>query len=275
MKTIITITFLILRIVSYGQQLPDEVAIHNIMSKNIYFDSKAINSAKIAFKNFLSDYPASNYRPFATYYLAEIENRFNRIDSAEIFYKQVLIMCAPDSINPGVKHNSAKRLAEIYIEKRDYNIAKKYLDEARDKFVDRYDCGNARARDFLNMQCLYSICYIGQKNYQKAIDTLAPLMFANGFADNSTLVKLLYETYLKIYTKKEIQEQFLNAAKTLVIKKEKDHSYSFLQPVIKVFNKEIEVSVYDYVNKLTQSQQKQKCIDKITNSEIYRLAVAD
>jgi tetratricopeptide (TPR) repeat protein len=274
MKTILTITLLFFKLNSFGQHVPDEEAIHNILSKNIYFDTKAMNSAKTGFHSFLLQYKTSNYRSYATYMLAEIENKFNQIDSAEVLYKQVFTMTAPDRFNPNVKHDAAKRLAEIYISKTDYNTALEYLDEARTKFLGRYQCGTGYADDYLDIKCLYATCYSGQNNYTKAIDSLAPLMFANLMTRNSKLVKLLYETYLKIHTKREIREQFINAAKTLVIKKEKKFSFTYLKPVIQVFDKEIEIYTLDIYN-LGESQQMQKCIEKLINSEIYKLAVTD
>lgn len=276
MKTITTILLSILTSVTFGQQFADKIFLYRLVDS---YENDSIQYAKKEFSNFTKTKPTSIYKIIAVYHLALIADKLDNKEEAISLYKQVLELTVPDSIENNYKNYSAKDLAEIYIDKKDYKTAIKYLDLTKKKFSYKHFCGNAYASDDIYTADRYSDCYIGLGNYKKAIDILSPHMFSNGLADNSGLVKKLYLTYLKVYSKSEIKNQFLNADKSLEIKKEKYKEETYLRPLIKVFNSQVFIPIFTYmdyefeISKMTDEQQKQKCIDEIKNSEIYKFAM--
>jgi hypothetical protein len=190
-------------------------------------------------------------------------------------YLQVLKTSIPDSVDRyNYRYNATMRLAEINIKNDDYTKALHYLDNEIKKFTPRYDCGNARIDDDIRIKAMYASCYIGQGNYIKAIDTLLPYTFINWNGNGKKLlINKLYEAYLKIYTKQAIKKEFLTIEKTLVIKKEQYYSFSYLQPYIKVFGKEVKIQDYNCdLSKLSEQEQNEKCVEIIKQSAIYKLA---
>jgi hypothetical protein len=63
--------------------------------------------------------------------------------------------------------------------------------------------------------------------------------------------------------------EFLEAENKVEIKKEHYDSCSYLQPVIKIFDKEIELYLDDKFKKLTEQEQLQQ---ELRKSKIYKLA---
>lgn len=241
------------------------------------YENDSIEYAKNEFSNFTKSKPTSIYKIIAVYHLALIANKLDNKEEAISLYKQVLDLTVPDSIDNNYKNYSAKNLAEIYIDKKDYKTAIKYLDLTKKKFSYHHFCGNAYASDNIYTADRYSDCYIALGNYKKAIDILTPYMFSNGLADNSGLVKKLYSTYLKVYSKSEIRNQFLNSEKTLIINKEKSGNEIYYRPLIKIFDRQVFVYVFVMVwdtlnDTMTDAERKQKTIETIKQSEIYKLA---
>ena len=273
MKINTTILFFLFGITSFGQQSSSKEEVYQILRAHSIFHQPYMETAKNSFRNFVATHPADPYRLIASYWLAEILNKLNNSDSARLLYSQVLDMSVPDSVDDGnYRRSSAIRLAEINMADNDYCAALSHLDLAR-KFILRYDCGNARIEDDIRMKVLYSKCYLGQGDYRRAIDTLAPCMFGSWSKDNKLIISTLYEAYLNIHTKEEIKNEFLNLEKGLVIRPEKHYSYSYFQPAVKVFDNEIEFQDHTYsLNKLTEREQKQKCMETIKQSAIYKLA---
>ena len=274
MKITTTILLFVISATSFAQRTTPKEEAYKILSAHNIFNSPYRETAKKAFEDYISKYPTNPYRLVATYCLAEILNNINELDSASLRYSEVLRMSIPDSVDDAnYRRSSAIRLAEICITKNDYISALNYLGHERQKFVFRFDCGNSRIEDDMKIKALYSSCFIGQGNYNAAIDTLAPYMFFGSYGDNTIIIDKLYEAYLKIYTKEEIKNEFLNAEKNLLIKQEQYYLYSYLQPTTEIFGKEIKFQDYNYnLNELTEQERKQKCIEMIRQSRMYKLA---
>src|ERR1700744_3798882 len=97
----------------FGQTNADWAAVDRIASA---YDNDSIAVAKDFAKKFLFTTPNSKYRIGAIYYLAEIANKQNNIDSALILYKQVLDFLVPDTVENNYQNYSCKTLSEIYID---------------------------------------------------------------------------------------------------------------------------------------------------------------
>src|ERR1017187_7647231 len=195
---LVPLFLLINETISFGQSLSDKDQMNQI--EKIYDDSDSILKAKKVLENFIINNPKSIYTLKATYLLAEIAYSQKNIETATLLYKEVLACSIPKSENWNYRNYSAKKLASLYIDKKDFKTALKFIDLACKKFPLESFCGNAYAQDHIWMADLYSSCYNGQGKNKKAIEVLAPLMFNNRLANNSELVKKLYDTYLKIYS---------------------------------------------------------------------------
>ncbi len=274
MKIVIPILFFFTGLTSYGQELTDKEAFFNILRTYRPEDPIRLESTNKALQHFIITKPASDCKIMSLFYLAEIAKLLDKTDSASLLYSQVLSMTVPDSIDwMNCRNNSTKRLAEICINRKDYCSALNYLDLAGTTFPPRFSCGTAHMEDNLKITILYSRCYSGQGYYQQAIARLAPYMFANGFARNDKLVTELYNTWLKVYTREEIKNEFAGLQEKVFIYKEVIREYVFLRPKIKIFDQEVEIPVYDYnLERITEQQQIQTSIKKIESSEIYKLA---
>jgi len=262
----------------FGQTNADWAAVDRIASA---YDNDSIAVAKDFAKKFLFTTPNSKYRIGAIYYLAEIANKQNNIDSALILYKQVLDFLVPDTVENNYQNYSCKTLSEIYIDKKDFKNAIKYLYLTKKKFQYKHFCGNAYSADNKYITELYADCYIGEKKYNKAIEILSSEMFPDGLASNERIVDLIYSTYLKLHSKQEIKNEFLNIDKSLVIEKKKKKDYVYLEATVKIFNQKVYLPTFylmDYqfeIAPLTNQQQKQKCIEDIKSSEIYKLTTKE
>jgi|GEM_PF-2730853 len=267
MKLLITIAFLLIQIISYCQHSEDWEEINQIQLIN----DNTIDSVHQNLKEYILNNPKSNYKSLALFYLAQNAIARNDIDSAIILYKQVLSTPFSDSIYPyDSRQEAAWKLADIYINKKQFNDGIHYLELAQNKYHPIPGCGNAIAELYFDMRLKYAICFNGLGNFNMAIDTLSPCMFANDLVKNSALVQKLYETYLKVHTKKEIRSEFINAIKKVRIKEPK-----FLFEIT-VFKRKAEITVLDFGrNELTDEEQIKKCVSKVQHSEIYKLAMGN
>jgi hypothetical protein len=274
LKIATTILLLLLATTSLAQSSTPKEEVYKILRTANIFNLPYRETARKAFNNYISKYSTSPYRLVAIYWLAEIIHKFENVDSSAPLYKQVLAVQNADSVDDAhFRHSSAIRLAEISIAKNDYVEALNYLDLAKQKFIPRYDCGYARVEDARKMNVLYSSCYIEQGNYGQAIDILTPYMIASWYSDDTIVIGKLYEAYLGIHTREEIKNEFLNAEKNVDIKHEQNNTYSYFQPSIRIFDKEIKFNDIHYnLNKLTAEERKQKCTETIRQSIIYKLA---
>ena len=68
---------------------------------------------------------------------------------------------------------------------------------------------------------MYSKCYIGLNQYEKAFDILLPNIIENGLASNSKLITATLNALLKNYKKQELKTQFENCFKNVSVEKEK------------------------------------------------------
>jgi len=259
---------------SFGQS--DQLIISKILGS---YDNDSLESAQNSLKAFITERPSSPYTIHARFYLADIAERRKDTSTAILYYKQVIKMVVPDSVDDNYRNYSAKKLAKFCIDKSEFKQAVKYLDIAKNKFPYSSWCGNGLAEDDIYMTDLYSECFLGKGNIKKAISLLTPFMFQGMLADNSRLIKKLYSSYLNIYTKDEIQKQFINAEKTLLVRKLKYNKKLYAQATIKIFDQKVYVPLswcleetIEYT-KEKEAELKQKSIEVIRNSEIYKLAV--
>lgn len=275
MKFLIVILLLLPRLIAVGQESTASTEVYKVLSIQNIFNPDYIHKAKNEIQNIITTHQADPHRIAGLYWLAEIYNALNNDDSARMLYTEILNMSIPEKTDDhNYRYNSAKKLAELSIDQKDFCAALNYLDLAKFKFIPRFDCGNSYMDENLDMKILYANCYSGTGEVKRAIDSLAPFMFtAWSGTYTERLVEVLYGEYLKVYTPEEIKIEFLGAEKTLVIKTETYYSHSYRQPAITIFNNEIGLPIYEYeIKSLTVQGLNKQCIELMRQSSIYKLA---
>lgn len=104
------------------------------------------------------------------------------------------------SYTSSYKNSAAQYLARIYIEKKIYDSALKYLDDAVHVYKVEYTCGTGFHWQQDRYRSLYVMIYDGQKEYRKVLELFAPETLLGG---NRFLVKAVQQ----LYSKDEIREQ--------------------------------------------------------------------
>jgi tetratricopeptide (TPR) repeat protein len=228
---------------------------------------------------FLKLYPQSRHSRFLVKALGDIAYKEHKIDTAIYLYLQVI--SASDDTDQRIigrynlKNEACKSLADISIAQKRYSVALQYLEMANHKYYYSSTCGNAYEWNNIDMALRYATCYTGLKEYKKAIGALSSFMFYY----DSKLPKILYKTYLTIYRKEQVKEEFMKALKTLVVLKKESN----IDPIIVVFGDSVHVEPYwrDYgvinsqLQEMNEKQQRKEIISDIKNSQIYKLAISN
>ena len=175
-----------------------------------------------------------------------------------------------NSLAAADKHYSLMKLAQEYINKGDFTTALVCIDSAR-TFTSFCKCGTCAHDDYMNFKILYAKCYYGQGDFKRTIDLLSPDML--DFEVKEELVEKLYESYLKVYTKQEIKNEFINVCNTLFIKKEPSNDE--FEYEIKIFNRNVRLYYWTPRDKNTEYMKKQECVRQLKQSEIYKLVMSE
>ena len=174
---------------------------------------------------------------------AYIHNILNNKNKAINYYKMIIESKANDDEKRGIgsgimdnpftlyKNNACKNLTEIYIEKKQYDVALKYLKLTK-KYTFKSFCGNAIAADEIYIATLFTKIFIGKNKIKKALNYSLPHVFNNGLADNSEILNLAIGLINKIYTKEKIKNELEKAIKSIRINNKGEAT-------IKIFGKRI------------------------------------
>lgn len=277
MKTPVTLLLLLVCTTAFAQSDSllkelNDIYYGNKVYESITYDSGLYEpyrqTAKKALENYIAKYPENPYRFDAMCYLAQIFGKLNLVDSAVLLYKQVMSM--PDHIDRYNRNraNASSHLTEIYLAKKEYNTAFYYLELTTGKYFFKSNCGTVIIEERRRINKLIWDCYFGLGYYKKAIDMFGRLMF-NNFAHHE---QNLYYAYVKLYSKEKVKKEFLKAEHTIKIKNEYIDSRCYFNPVVKIFDKELELRTGDEFEKLTEQERMQQCIEKYRNSTMYKLA---
>lgn len=232
------------------------------------------------YEELLTDYPKSNlrYRTLNNKGLIELEleDTLMAIES----FKALLNSNADDREKGGrgsgimadpytnYKNSAAKTLAVIYINEGSFTEAIQFIDLTK-KYPYQHFCGNAYASDEIYTCWLYTTCYIGLNEFDKAEVLLVPFLFENGLADNSVLVEMCYETLLKSHSKEEMRAEYERAFKNVETKKVKSRRDEIDVYYITFFGYEI---ILNSITDLWGSEFMQEEIDRVyKESAFYKL----
>jgi tetratricopeptide (TPR) repeat protein len=211
---------------------------------------------------------------------AELELKYY-VEAEKTFLK-ILNSDANDKENGGIgsglmgepyanyKNRACKILADLEIKNKNYQEAINYLDFTK-KYPYRHFCGNEFASEEIYMAEMYSKCYLGLNQYEKALDILLPNIIENGLASNTELVNITFNALLKNYKKEDLKTQFENSFKNVVAVKETRNKNEYTYYYINYINRKIELSSWK-LDEMMNEQERGKIIAEIqTNSEFYKL----
>lgn len=168
------------------------------------------------------------------------------------------------------KNRAAKMLADLELKSSHYQEALNYLDETK-KYPYRHFCGNEYAADEIYMAEMYSKCYLGLNQYEKAYDILLPHIIENGLASNSELINTTFDALLKTYKKEELKTQFENSFKNVVAVKETRNKNEYTFFYINFLNRKIELSSWNLSEMLTESEREKVLNTMLEESGFYKL----
>lgn len=168
------------------------------------------------------------------------------------------------------KNRACKILADLELKNKNYQKAINYLDTTK-KYPYQHFCGNEFASEEIHMAEMYSNCYLGLNQYEKAYDILLPYIIENGLASNSEIIEITFNALLKNYKKEELKSQFENSFKDVLAIKETRNKNEYTFYYINFLNRKIELSSWK-LNEMMNEQEQEKVIAEIkNNSEFYKL----
>lgn len=230
----------------------------------------------------ISKYPKSKlvFRALNNKGFAELE--LEDYEEAKKTFFKILNSNANDKENGGIgsglmgepyanyKNRACKILADLEIKNKKYQEAINYLDFTK-KYPYRHFCGNEFASEEIYMAEMYSKCYLGLNQCEKAFDILLPNIIENGLASNSELVNITFNALLKNYKKEDLKIQLENSFKNVVSVKETRNKKEYTYYYINYLNRKIELNSWK-LNEMMNEQERGKVIAEIqNNSKFYKL----
>lgn len=234
------------------------------------------------YEELIKEYPKSNliFRALNNKGFAEL--KLEDFDKAKETFLKILNSEADDKEKGGIgsglmgepyanyKNRASKILADLELKNNNYQEAIKYLDYTK-KFPYRHFCGNEYAADEIYMAEMYSKCYIGLGQYEKAYDILLPNIVENGLANNSELVNTAYNALLKNYKKEDLKAQFENSFKNITAVKETRNKNEYTFYYINFLNRKIKLSSWKLSEMLAETEKDKVIKEILEESEFYKL----
>ena len=237
----------------------------------------------IAFEQFekiIENYPNSKLYHKSLYNLAKISSQLD-YEKDEIKYLQMLLNSnANDKENSGrngimanpfanFKNEASSRLAEIYIDKGNFEEALDYK-LINEKHPFQHFCGNAYAEDEIYNAQQYAKIYIGLGKNEKVLDYLLPHIINNGLASNSELVDLTIHFLKDNYSKSELEMDFEMSIKNIYSKVEKNGDDEWANYYIKYFDTEIEIPSWNLSFETDNEKIKSELEKTVRVSKFYK-----
>jgi hypothetical protein len=211
--------------ISYGQN--DEKTEGQILFDDIleFYYGKDYDSALLLSHDFLVSQQNSDLLPRVKYNMGymylEIGDEVNSI----MIFEEILNSKFNDEEDFGglmeqyalYKHRSAKNLAEIYLNRKDYANAIKYIRLFDKKYKYKHFCGNELSANKIFTSYSYARYFNGVGENEKALKVLIPHLFYNGLANNDYLVELLEQVLEESYSKEELTHQIEASKQSLMI----------------------------------------------------------
>lgn len=203
-------------------------------------NEKALES----FTSFLNQYPDSFLKPRAKFNIGIVLRKLGRNDEAISVFSEILNSDYNEKESYGgimeqyalYKNRSAKELAEMYFEKKEYEKVFDYIYLFDKKYKYSHFCGNEMQGNNIYIATSYAKLFLAQNKPEKAINKLLPYLFYDGLASNTEALEVLEESLKTKYSEKEIKALVNTAVKTLKIKNEDEAQITFLEKKLTFFD---------------------------------------
>ncbi len=249
---------------------------------SIEIKEKILNKVIKNYTELIVEYPKSklifralNNKGFAEFELEDYKNAKNT-------FLKVLESEANDKEKGGIgsglmgepyanyKNRACKILADLEIKNKNFQGAITYLDLTK-KYPYRHFCGNEFAAEEIYMAQMYSKCYLGLNEEEKAYDILIPNIIENGLASNSELVNITFNALLKNHKKEDLKAQLENSFKNVAVTKETRNKNEYTYYYINFLNRKIELSYWRLGGMMNEQERGQIIAEIQNNSEFYKL----
>ncbi len=176
------------------------------------YENGQLTSAQVLSEHFLDTYPDSEMYPRVLYNLGIVYRDLDQQDHAIAIFKRILEASFEEKEPYGgimewyalYKHRSAKHLAEIYLQREQFEEASQYIYLFDKVYPYQHFCGNELSADRIYTSRIYAKLYQGKGDNLKAITELLPHIFYNGLASNELLLEDLEWLLRESYTEDEL-----------------------------------------------------------------------
>lgn len=214
---------------------PDQLEFDKIM--DIYY-KKNYDSTIVKFQKFIKDFPNSKLTGRAKYNIAYIYRETEQNDKAISSFKEILNTKLNEKDDYGgimeqfalYKHRSSAILADIFIEKKDYQTALEFNKKADKKYPYKHFHNREIVDNKVYLSANYSKIYRGLGNYKKSLKYVLPYTFYG----RNYIVDDIILSLESMYSKEQIITELNHARKNLILKKK---NYAIIQ----LFGKKLKV----------------------------------
>ncbi|MGE5944882.1 MAG: tetratricopeptide repeat protein [Flavobacteriales bacterium] len=222
-RFIVSIFFVTNAFFATGQEnelKPDQQEFEKIM--DVYY-KKEFDSAVVKFQNFIKDFPNSELTGRAKYNIAYIYRETKQNDKAIFAFKEILNSQLNEKDAFGgimeqyalYKHRSSAILADIYIEKKEYQTALEYNMKADKKYPYKHFHSRELIDNKVQISANYAKIYRGFDKFQKSLQYVLPY----AFYDRNYIIEDIITSLDSLYSKEQIITELNKAKNNLILKK--------------------------------------------------------
>lgn len=230
------------------------------------------------FKELISKYPKSNLIYRAINNAALTCEQLGYTEEALEYYKKIISSKANDKEKGGVgqgimadpytlyKNRACKRMAEIYLLKKEFDLALKYINLTK-KYPYKHFCGNAYATNDIYIATLYTKGHYGLNQIEKALSYSLPHIFSNGLTNNSSLVDLTVKILKEQNNEQKLIEDFKKSIENYYYQIDKKKRHKRTRYYIDFM--EVKIEFFPEIFSLTTYQGKERNNIKIHLEKSY------
>lgn len=223
---------------------PDEAQFEKAYA---FYENGDFRSAASEFRKFMVEYPASPLVARAHFNVGFISYRLNDYGTAKMILEEILTKPynerdSNDIMEPYMlyKHRTARLLAEIALQEKDYDAAEEYIEIFDKKYPYQHFCGNEWSAYHNYVAVMRARVYEGTNQTQKALEILLPYIFDDGLSSNENVLDQLIGLLSKNYSKESIREELTLSLASLEVTKSKDEETA----IVMLFGVKVEVRGY-------------------------------
>ncbi len=234
------------------------------------------------FENLIHEYPESDLIYRAQNNAAIILHQLDYIDLAIEYYLNIINGNANDQEPNGgegmmaepyalYKNRACKSLAEIYLNRKNYKEALKYINLTK-KYPYQHFCGNEHVANSIYIATLYTKSHYGLNDIEKALSFALPNVLNYPITSNTYLLNYALTILKSNYSKEQLSLELKKSLKNIKLKKEKSNEITFTT----FLGIELEISYFSFDSNFSDNLEKYFELSEIEkgtyhykNSEFY------